>query len=207
MKKFSEDKALAAILFLANQDGKIDLYALLKTIYYADKSHLHEWGRTITGDGYAKMKCGPVPSKTYDMLKSVRGDGVWRSHKKLKRYFEFIDNNTIRPLLAPDKSKLSATDIEALQKSFNIRGRKSFIELYREAHEDKAFLESKKLKPNNWIITEEDLTEGDSLLIKHIMEIKDNEQFLKDYRRLPPRDEEELCSECNTTGIGNNGKV
>jgi len=188
MRKFNEDKALAAILFLANQDGQIDLYALLKTIYYADKDHFHEWGRTITGDGYAKMDCGPVPSKAYDMLKSVRGDGSWKTKINLKKSFEFIDWITIRPLTQPDINKLSETDIEALQKSFDIRGRKTFDELYKEAHEDIAFQQSK-----NWIMDEEDLAEEDPMLIKYIMEVKRNEQFLEAYRHLSSRDEEEVC--------------
>lgn len=193
MRKFNEDKTLAAILFLANQDGHIDLYALLKSIYYADKNHLHEWGRTITGDSYAKMKCGPVPSKTYDMLKSVRGNGFWKSKKQLNKHFVFTDKDTIKPLIQSDINKLSETDIEALQESFNKRGRKSFPELYREAHNDKAFQLSKKINSNNWLMTEEDLTEDDQLLTQHITEVKRNEQFLKAYRYLPPRDEEELC--------------
>lgn len=207
MGNFSEDKALAAILFLANREGKIDLYALLKTIYYADKNHLHDWGRTITGDGYAKMDCGPVPSKTYYMLKSVRGDGFWRTRKNLKRFFEFLDNNTIKPLAKPDIKKLSETDLKALQESFNIRGRKSFKELYDEAHHDKSFQEALKLKPNDWLMTEEDLVEEDHLLIEHLEESKRNEQFLANYRRIPPRDKEGLCAKGNKKGAGDNRTV
>jgi hypothetical protein len=30
----------------------------------------------------------------------VRGDGVWRTNKNLKRYFGFLDNNTVKPLLS-----------------------------------------------------------------------------------------------------------
>jgi hypothetical protein len=188
MAKFNEEKTLAAILFLAKQDGKIDLYALLKTIYYADKNHLHEWGRTITSDGYAKMECGPVPSSAYDMLKSVRGDGRWKTELNLKNFFEFIDWITVKPLMSPDMNKLSETDVEALQKSFNERGRKLFPELYKEAHDDKAFQQSK-----NWIMTEEDLAEDDPLLIKYITEVKRNEQFLEAYRHLSSRGKEEVC--------------
>jgi len=191
MGEFNEDKALAIILFLAHQDGQIDLYALLKTIYYADKNHLHEWGRTVSGDSYAKMKCGPVPSKIYDMLKSVRGDGVWRTNKKLKRYFEFLDNNTIRPLIKSDINKLSETDIKALQESFDIRGRNSFPALYREAHNDKSFQDSIKLKPNEWLMTEEDLIEGDEILNRYLEEVNENEKFFKAWRYLPPFDKKE----------------
>jgi uncharacterized phage-associated protein len=184
MKKFNEEKTLSAILFLAHQDGQIDLYALLKTLYYADKNHLHEWGRTITGDFYVRMPYGPVPSQVYDMLKSVRGDGTWATD--LKKFFGFLDKNTIKPLLAPDMNKLSETDREALQISFSKRGRKSFPALRRESHNDAAF----KSKSNEPVMTEEDLIEGDSILRLHLEEIKENERFLKNWRYLPPFDKE-----------------
>ncbi len=185
MEKFSEDKALAAILFLANQDGQIDLYALLKTLYYADKNHLHEWGRTITGDFYVRMPYGPVPSQVYDMLKSVRGDGTWATD--LEKFFSFLDKKTIKPLLAPDMDKLSETDREALKISFSKRGRKSFPALKRESHDDAAF----KSKPNEYVMTEEDLIEGDPMLKLYLEEIKENERFLKNWRYLPPFDKED----------------
>ncbi len=92
MKRFSEQKALAAILYLANKTGKIDMYALLKTLYYADKYHFQQWGRTITGDTYHRLPFGPVPSKTYDMLKSVRGDWLWS--RDLSDSLGFADHTT-----------------------------------------------------------------------------------------------------------------
>lgn len=185
MEKFKEDKALAAILFLASQDGQIDLYALLKTLYYADKNHLCEWGRTITGDFYARMPYGPVPSQVYDMLKSVRGDGAWATD--LKKFFIFIDKKTIKPLLAPDMGKLSETDKEALRISFSKRGHKSFPALKREAHNDAAF----KSQPDQYIMTEDDLIEGDPILKFYLEEIKENERFLKNWRYLSPLDKED----------------
>lgn len=108
MVKFNEEKALAAILFLANQNGEIDLYALLKTLYCAEKSHLHEWGRTITGDDYHRIKFGAVPTNIYDMVKSVRGQHYW--HRNLQRFFGFKDKNTIVPLKHPDMSRLSESE-------------------------------------------------------------------------------------------------
>lgn len=187
MNKFNEEKTLSAILFLANQDGRIDLYALLKTLYYADKNHLHEWGRTITGDFYVRMKWGPVPSSSYDMLKSVRGSGCWETNLNLKEYFEFIDWTTIKPLKPADTNKLSETDVEALQKSFNERGHKSFPALKLEAHDDAAF----KSKPNERIMTEEDLIEGDLILRMHLYENEENELFLKKWRHSPPFNKED----------------
>ena len=87
---------------------------------------MHEWGRTITGDNYARMPYGPVPSRVYDMLKSVRDNKKWR--KNLKGFLIF-EGNTIKPLHDPDMNKLSETDVKALQESFNERGHKSFSAL------------------------------------------------------------------------------
>ncbi len=185
MGKFDEEKTLAAILFLANQDGQIDLYALVKTLYYADKNHLKEWGRTITGDFYVRMKCGPVPSQAYDMLKSVRGDRTWK--RDLKGYFCFTDNITVKPLIMPDIEILSESDINALIKSFKQRGPKSFPASKREAHNDPAF----KLKPKEYVMTEENLIEGDPILRLYLEEVKENEQFLKSWRYSPPFDKED----------------
>ncbi len=185
MEKFNEDKALAAILFLANQNGQIDLYALLKTLYYADKKHLREWGRTITTDFYVRMPYGPVPSCIYDMLKSVRGDSTWR--RDLKKYFSFIENNTIKPLEMYNEELLSESDIIALKKSYKERGHKSFPALKRESHNDAAF----KSRPTERVMTEEDLIEGDPVLRIYLEEIKENEQFFKNWRYYPPFDKED----------------
>jgi uncharacterized phage-associated protein len=76
MSLFDEDKTLNSILYLSQKAAKgLDLYALVKMIYFADKAHLHQWGRTITGNSYARMQHGPTPSEAYDMLKSARDEG------------------------------------------------------------------------------------------------------------------------------------
>ena len=186
VKRFSEPKALAAILYLCNRTGKMDLYALLKTLYYADKDHFQEFGRTITGDIYHRLPFGPVPSRIYDMLKSVRGDGIWT--RDLSDNFEFIDDTTIIPKSTTDMARLSETDIEKLDQSFLKRGKLTFNELCREAHEDSAF----KLSPAGKM-TEDDFAEGDPVLIEHLKETRLNEQYVQDWRYLPSQDEEAVC--------------
>jgi len=72
---FKEEKTLNAILYIASKmGGAVDMHKLSKTLYFADSEHLSKYGRSITGDVYIKMKYGPVPSKTDDILKAVRGD-------------------------------------------------------------------------------------------------------------------------------------
>jgi hypothetical protein len=187
MAKFNEQKGLAAILFLANITGKIDLYALLKTLYYAEKYHLQKWGRTITGDVPCRLPYGPVPSNMYDMLKSVRGDGYWP--RELSDSLCFIDPKTIVPKKEPDLNRLSDTDVEELKRSFDERGLNSFKDLCEEAHKDPAFIRSRTGR-----MTDEDLAEDDPILLEHLQEVRENEQFLNDWRFFAPADEEAICS-------------
>ena len=55
---------------------------LFKILYFSDRNHLSKYGRSITGDTYIAMTDGPVPSKIYDIFKSVRGDGFFSINAK-----------------------------------------------------------------------------------------------------------------------------
>jgi len=186
MKRFSEQKALAAILYLAHKTGKIDMYALLKALYYADKYHFQQWGRTITGDAYHRLPFGPVPAKMYDMLKSVRGDGLWS--RDLSDSLGFADHTTVIPKAKADLNRLSQTDIEKLDESFMERGQKNFDQLCEEAHADPAFKRSQSGK-----MTEDDFAEDDPVLLEHLKETRENERYVQDWRFLPPQDKEAVC--------------
>jgi len=193
MRNFNEKRAIAAILYLVNKEGAMDLYALLKTLYYAEKYHLQQWGRTVTGDTYHRLQYGPVPSKMYDMLKSIRGDGFWP--RDLSEILEFKDPRTVVAKVPSDLRRLSKTDIETLDRSFRERGHKSFKELCDEAHTDTAFKRSEARK-----MTDEDLVEDDPLLLEHLEEVREHDRLRDDWRFFPPFDEEAIC--CGETSEG-----
>jgi Protein of unknown function (DUF4065) len=46
-------------------------------MYFADHKHLSRYGSAITDDTYIAMANGPVPSMAYDILKSLRGEGLF----------------------------------------------------------------------------------------------------------------------------------
>ena len=71
--QFDKTKALNALLYVANRVQRKDFHKIFKIVYFADRQHLAEWGRPITGDTYIAMDAGPVPSRMYDMMKIVRG--------------------------------------------------------------------------------------------------------------------------------------
>lgn len=76
------DKIVETIIFLiARTDKKKKVstqYDIVKTIWFADTWHLEKYGRPVTFDNYVAMENGPVPSKTYDILKDKEyHDTLW----------------------------------------------------------------------------------------------------------------------------------
>ena len=68
---FDREAALAAMLYVAERVPGLTKLHLSKILYFADKAHLEEWGRLITGDQYVAMPKGPVPSQILDLMNTV----------------------------------------------------------------------------------------------------------------------------------------
>ena len=89
--QFDKTKALNALLYVANRVQRKDFHKIFKIVYFADRQHLAEWGRPITGDTYIAMDAGPVPSRMYDMLKIVRGDSYLPDTEGLGKFFKVVN--------------------------------------------------------------------------------------------------------------------
>lgn len=173
MARFDEEKTLKAIIYLARKTGRgMDLYMLVKLLYFADKKHLHTWGRTITGDKYARMKWGPVPSAAYDMIKSVRGNMDWE--RELSSYFR-VEGNDVVPSseLVLEMDEFAESEIEALDTVFTENCDKDFEQLRNKAH-DEAWTSAK----SHWM-EDEDLAEGDTDLVAYIRQLADDERHFE----------------------------
>ncbi|MHB8282274.1 MAG: Panacea domain-containing protein [bacterium] len=136
---FIDETKIHAILFIANKliENNIqpDIYKILKIIYFAEKEHLKITGRTICDDTFIAMKDGPVPSKTYDIIKSVRGNGIY-SIEGLEKYFYVKNPYYIIPNIEADLNKLSESNIHSLEKSITENSSLSFSELRRKSHDE-----------------------------------------------------------------------
>jgi uncharacterized phage-associated protein len=172
MPRFDENKTINSILYLSQKATKgIDLYALVKMLYFADKAHLHKWGRPITGNTYVRMKHGPTPSEAYEMLRSARSEKDWRTN--LKKHFTVDEkNNRVIPQHGPDMKTFSRSEVEVLDKIYRDNAGKSFSQLKNKAH-DKAYNSSEAF----WM-TYEDMAEGDATLIEHIRKLREDDQVL-----------------------------
>ena len=112
--QFDKAKTLNALLFVANRVQRKDFHKIFKIIYFADRQHLADWGRPITGDTYIAMEAGPVPSRLYDMMKIVRGDSYLPDTEGLGQFFQIDNWMYVNPLRDADLDQLSPNEQEVL---------------------------------------------------------------------------------------------
>jgi uncharacterized phage-associated protein len=165
---FNAEKAIEIILYIAKRAPKPDIYHVLKIMYFADKEHLEKYGRFVCNDSYVAMSHGPVPSGSYDIVKSVRGNGYSTVEEHARNSFEIQLNDIISPLRDPDLDMLSDSNEECLKNAIKKYGKLTFSQLKKRSH-DKAFMSA----DNNDFIPIESivatLQDGD-LLIQHLKE-------------------------------------
>ena len=132
---FDKMKTLNALLYVANRVQRKDFHKIFKIIYFADRQHLADWGRPITGDTYIAMDAGPVPSRLYDMLKIVRGDSYLPDTEGLSQYFRVENWMYVHPLQDADLNKLSANEQEALSDAIAKYAALSYDEIKEKSHD------------------------------------------------------------------------
>ena len=132
---FDKTKALNALLYVANRVQRKDFHKIFKIVYFADRQHLADWGKPITGDTYIAMEAGPVPSRMYDMLTMVRGDSYLSDVEGLGRYFQVENWMYVRPLADADLNKLSRNEQEALDDSIRKYAGLSYDEIKEKSHD------------------------------------------------------------------------
>ena len=133
--QFDKEKSLNALLYVANRVQRKDFHEIFKIIYFADRQHLADWGRPITGDTYIVMEAGPVPSRLYDMLKIVRGDSYLPDMEGLGKYFQVENWMYVYPLQDADLHKLSANEQEAMSEAIDKYSNLSFDEIKEKSHD------------------------------------------------------------------------
>ena len=133
--QFDKTKTLNALLFVVNRVQRKDFHKIFKIIYFADRQHLVDWGRPITGDTYIAMEAGPVPSRLYDMLKIVRGDSYLPDTEGLSQFFQIENWMYVKPLQDADLNELSHNEQEALSKAIAKYADLSYDEIKEKSHD------------------------------------------------------------------------
>lgn len=139
--KFDPAKSIQAIHFLAKHQPGITQYYVGKVLFFADREHLLDWGRPISGDRYVAMPHGPVPSYVYDLLKDTAGEPDEIADALAARVGIVADGNK-RQVFAHGDGEfdlLSETDKTYLLEALQTYGRMSFGRLKELSHEDPAY--------------------------------------------------------------------
>ena len=134
--QFDKEKAIEALLYVAPK-VRGDMYATLKLLYLADKSHLHRYGRFIFGDRHWRLQYGPVPSGAYDLVKEAKGESFGRDAQAIRALLK-VEGNTLKPTRPADRDVFSESDIECLDEAIHESGTLSFGQLKALTH-DAAF--------------------------------------------------------------------
>lgn len=132
---FKIEKAINAVLYITHRLKRNDFHKIFKVLYFADRNHISEYGRSITGDTYIAMNDGPVPSNLYDIFKSVRGDGFFKDDGTFSKSFTVVNWDLIQPIAETNLKKLSKTDLEQIDLSLNDYGNLSWDEVREKSHD------------------------------------------------------------------------
>lgn len=175
--RFSLDsaKAEAAILFISSTYKDVDQHSVWKIIYFADQSHLIQYGRPVIGDIFHALPYGPVPTNLYEDFKHARGysnleNNVFKNTT--------IKENIINNNLEPDMEEFSDSDIECLKQSIELVKKMDFQERKDKSH-DAAWFQAFNYTSNKamdflLIAKSGGATEED---IKQIMNCSENERL------------------------------
>lgn len=143
MTRFRVDwaKVVEAIDFVAALKPGVTQYYIGKILFFADREHLLDYGRPITGDRYVAMEHGPVPSAIRDILKADSDspdDILAQLHGRV-----VIDHDeNLQKVFSKGVGEfpsLSGSDREYLKIATSKYGAMSFGELKRISHEDPAY--------------------------------------------------------------------
>jgi hypothetical protein len=134
-------KALETIVWLANASPGIDIYHIVKAAFYADKHHLNSYGRPIAGDDYQADMYGPLGKCMYRLLNAdpmemlaLGGNGALP--------FAVGERWRVTADREANLRVLSDSDVEALHHGLTMVEGRSFNELVRMTHDEKAYVEA-----------------------------------------------------------------
>lgn len=131
------NKSLETLLYVASKAPQPTIFHVGHLVYLANKLHLEKYGREITGERFARMKDGPVPSAIYDWFKDVNlGRTSSRNYETARKAItKPSDGQTVIPRRQPDMEAFSESDTECLDESIRRFGGLSFPQLKNITHD------------------------------------------------------------------------
>lgn len=188
--QFDVNKFVCALAYLADNVLELSTLKAAKLLYLADREHLLKHGRPILGDWYSCMDNGPVPSRAYDLMKSIRDQdsSVQASGSgTVKKYLE-VRGRSPHPVFKKRPNtqvpeSLSLTDRDALEETVRQYGSMNVYDLVEITHEHKAWKKCRENKEH--VIPYEDFFEDDpsQTALLEIMRLDQENRDVVDFLR------------------------
>ena len=132
---FNEEKTINVVLYIVGRLKRRDFHKIFKILYFSDREYLNQYGMTITGDTYIAMDAGPVPTKTYDMFKIVRGDSYMQDTKQLGSYFAVSNWMFVQPLQKANLDDITPAEKAVIDAMIERYGDMSYDEIKEKSHD------------------------------------------------------------------------
>jgi len=135
MTREEKEKITEIVCYILNKTGGVDVYHLLKIVYFSELKHLRKWGRRITTDDICALDYGPVPSKLYDGINKKDKE----FNEMLQGVFSFASQEArsiMLPKRQPDLDWLSKSEIDALDESIEENAQSTFSQLMNKSHDE-----------------------------------------------------------------------
>ncbi len=155
------DKCIQGMQHLAQRKPGISHYYVGKIFFFADREHLVDCGRPISGDRYVAMEHGPVPITMLSIIKDNAGISEEVREKFQSRLRREWAGNHVKLWpheQAPEFPSLSGSDIKYLDDSLSKYGELDFGQLRELSHHDEAYQnamakpgENNDLNPVDWL--------------------------------------------------------
>ncbi len=135
-------KIVSILNFLSQRVNYFTKLKAAKLLYFADKEHLIQYGRSITDDRYIKMKYGPVPTRILNIINYPDEYLMEPDNRKyLHTFLTFSEDKrrTINSKLDPDLDDLSKSEIRVLEHVIKQYGHFTASELIKISHKEFAY--------------------------------------------------------------------
>lgn len=149
--KFSEEKALEALCWIARQWPDITPFYVAKVLFYAEKAHINAYGRPIIADTFIRMNYGPVPSTIRDF---IEGNYLFASNAEEVTATISVDATgrypKVRALRDARLDLLSESDVECLRDALSMCRPMGFAALSDMTHLERAWLDAEPNQPMDY---------------------------------------------------------
>lgn len=144
-------KIIQALAYIAYQqpDHKVNSMKAYKLLWLADRYHLRQTGRTITGDVFYALPHGVVPSDAKNVVEH-QPTRIQNDEEYCNRYIQRVGRYGYKAVTEPDLMVFSDSDQEALDKILQCYGGMDQYQLERLSHDFPEWLAYKdQIKADN----------------------------------------------------------